>query len=103
VLDELARGIEEELRKDKEPQQLALFSEDERTQVRRDLEAIKHRQSRIPSEKEEEVQAIRKRFTGYQVRTFPVAVLFLAPENHPRRAIRLILMKFVRSKGYLTK
>jgi superfamily II DNA or RNA helicase len=86
ILNELARGIEAEIRKEKEPEQLKLFSDDERTQVRRDIEAIKHRLARIPAEKEEEIEAIRKRFAGYQVRTFPVAVIFLAPENHPWRA-----------------
>lgn len=89
VLDELARGIQDELRKENEPEQLDWIKtlyEDERTQVRRDIEAIKHRLSRIPAEKEEEVEAIRKRFAGYQIRTFPVAVIFLVPENHPWRA-----------------
>jgi superfamily II DNA or RNA helicase len=86
VLDELERAIEGELRKEREPEQLALFSEDERTQVRRDTEALKLRLARIPVEKEQEIEAIRQRFEGYAVRTFPVAVIFLVPENHPWRA-----------------
>ena len=86
VLDELERAIEDELRKEKEPEQFALFSEDERTQVRRDVEALKLRLARIPSEKEQEIEAIRHRFEGYAVRTFPVAVIFLVPERHPWRA-----------------
>jgi superfamily II DNA or RNA helicase len=86
VLDELARAIEHELRKGSEPEQLALFSEDERLQVRRDTEALKLRLARIPSEKEQEIEAIRQRFEGYAVRTFPVAVIFLVPERHPWRA-----------------
>jgi superfamily II DNA or RNA helicase len=85
VLDELERAINDELRKEKEPEQLALFSEDERTQVRRDTEALKLRLARIPSEKEQEIEAIRERFEGYAVRTFPVAVIFLVPERHPWR------------------
>jgi hypothetical protein len=86
VLDELARTIEIELRKEKEPEQLKLFSDDERTQVRRDAEALKARLVRIPAEKEAEVEAIRQRFAAYTVRTFPVAVIFLVPEGHPWRA-----------------
>ena len=86
VLDELERAIQDELRKEKEPEQLALFSEDERTQVRRDFEALKLRLARIPNEREQEIEAIRQRFEGYAVRTFPVAVIFLVPERHPWRA-----------------
>ncbi|MER9972078.1 DISARM system SNF2-like helicase DrmD [Mesorhizobium sp. M0060] len=85
VLDELARAIEEELRKEKEPQQLSLFSEDERTQLRRDVEALKLRLARIPEEKENEIEAIHKRFAGFQVKTFPAAVIFLVPEGHAWR------------------
>jgi hypothetical protein len=85
VLDELAKTIEIELRKAKEPDQLTLFSEDERLQVRRDDEALKRRLQRIPQEKEEEAAAIRARYDGFQVRTFPVAVLFLVPAGHPWR------------------
>jgi hypothetical protein len=86
VLEELERAIEDELRKEKEPQQLALFSEDERTQVRRDNEALRLRLARIPDEKVQEVGIIEARFDDYEVRTFPVAVVFLVPERHPRRA-----------------
>lgn len=86
VLDELERAIQDELRKEIEPEQLALFSEDERTQVRRDSEALKLRLARIPNEKEQEIDTIRQRFEGYAVRTFPVAVIFLVPERHPWRA-----------------
>ena len=86
VLDELARAIEDELRKEKEPQQLSLFSEDERTQLRRDIEALKLRLVRIPEEKKQEIEAIERRFAGYQVKTFPAAVIFLVPEGHPWRS-----------------
>jgi superfamily II DNA or RNA helicase len=85
VLDELAKSIELELRKAKEPEQFVLFSEDERLQVRRDDEALRQRLLRIPQEKEEEAAAIRARYEGFQARTFPVAVLFLVPESHPWR------------------
>lgn len=86
VLDELAKSIEAELRKEEEPEQLALFSEDERLQVQRDSEALRARLARIPAEREEEIEAIKARFDEYDVRTFPVAVIFLVPEAHPWRA-----------------
>ena len=90
VLDELEKAIGQELLKAVEPEQLGFkfpnYSEEERTQVRRDTEALKLRLARIPGEREQEVEAIRKRFEGYAVRTFPVAVIFLVPENHPWRS-----------------
>ncbi|BAL13478.1 MULTISPECIES: DISARM system SNF2-like helicase DrmD [Bradyrhizobium] len=85
VLDELAKAIEAELKKEEEPEQLALFSEDERLQVRRDAEALRARLARIPSERAEEIKAIEARFDAYDVRTFPVAVIFLVPEAHTWR------------------
>ncbi len=81
VLDELMRAIEQELKKETQPEQLSLFSEDERTQVRRDAEALKLRLARIPEEKDQEIAAIEQRYEGFAARTFPVAVIFLVPEN----------------------
>lgn len=90
VLDELERAIQQELVKAVEPEQLVLkfpdYSDEERTQVRRDTEALKLRLARIPGEREQEIEAIRQRFEAYVVRTFPVAVIFLVPERHPWRA-----------------
>jgi superfamily II DNA or RNA helicase len=85
VLDELKKSIEDELRKEEEPEQLALFSEDERLQVRQDHDALRARLARIPDERREEIAAIEVRFANYDVRTFPVAVIFLVPDNHPWR------------------
>ncbi|MDC2993043.1 DISARM system SNF2-like helicase DrmD [bacterium] len=81
VLDELGRTIEHELRKEHEPEQLALFSEDERTQVCRDTEALRARLFRIPEEKAQEIRAIEHRYKDFVARTFPVAVIFLVPES----------------------
>lgn len=81
VLDELGRAIEHELRKEHEPEQLVLFTEDERTQVRRDTDALRARLARIPEEKEQEIQAIEHRYRNFTARTFPVAVIFLVPES----------------------
>jgi superfamily II DNA or RNA helicase len=90
VLDELERAIHQELLKAVEPEQLLFkfpeYSDEERTQVRRDTEALKLRVARIPDEKKQEIEAIRERYEGYAVRTFPVAVIFLVPENHAWRA-----------------
>ena len=90
VLDELERAIRQELLKAVEPEQLLFrfpeYSDEERTQVRRDTEALKLRLARIPDEKEQEIEAIRQRYEGYAVRTFPVAVIFLVPESHAWRA-----------------
>ena len=81
VLSELANAIEAELKKDTEPQQLALFSEDERLQVRRDTDALRARLARIPAEETEEIAAIKQRYEGFAARTFPVAVIFLLPKT----------------------
>jgi superfamily II DNA or RNA helicase len=81
VLAELARSIEAELAKTDEPEQLELFSEDERTQLRRDNDALKARLARIPKEREMEIAAIEHRYAEFVDRTFPVAVIFLVPQS----------------------
>jgi superfamily II DNA or RNA helicase len=81
VLDELARAIESELEKDTQPEQLSLFSEDERLQVRRDSDALRARLARIPDEKLQEVAAIEQRYEGFAARTFPIAVIMLVPDS----------------------
>jgi superfamily II DNA or RNA helicase len=81
VLDELEKSIQEELQKDHLPTQFSLFSEDERTQVRRDTAALEMRLARIPSERKLEAQAIETRYAKLNDRTFPVAVIFLMPAS----------------------
>ena len=81
VLNELERSIQAELKKADQPEQFVLFSEDERTQVRRDLDALNARLSRIPEEREHEVYTIEHRYGDYVARTFPVAVIFLVPQS----------------------
>lgn len=81
LLDDLAADIESELEKDEEPRQLSLFSEDERTQLRRDRAALEARLARIPDERERERKAIEERHTGLVEHTFPVAVVLLVPES----------------------
>jgi hypothetical protein len=80
LLNDLAKNLEAELHKD-EPQQLSLFSEDERTQLRRDKVALEARLRRIPEERERERRAIEERHTGLADHTFPVSVILLVPES----------------------
>jgi hypothetical protein len=81
VLDELEKAIQSELKKDQQPEQISLFTEDERTQLRRDTSALEARLARIPAERLQEAQAIETRYAKLNDRTFPVAVIFLVPES----------------------
>ena len=81
VLDELEKAIRSELAKDQQPEQLSLFTEDERTQLRRDSASLEARLTRIPAEREQEAQAIETRYADFADRTFPVAVVFLVPAS----------------------
>jgi hypothetical protein len=81
VLDELEKSIQNELKKDTEPEQLSLFTEDERTQLRRDSAALQARLARIPLERKMETEAISHRYESFADRTFPVAVIFLVPQS----------------------
>ncbi|MBX3131421.1 MAG: DISARM system SNF2-like helicase DrmD [Polyangiaceae bacterium] len=80
LLDDLAKNLEAELKRE-EPKQLSLFSEDERTQLRRDRLALEARLRRIPEERERERLAIEDRHTGLVDHTFPVSVILLVPES----------------------
>ena len=81
VLDELEKSIRAELNKDHQPEQFNLFSEDERTQLRRDTTALEARLTRIPDERQQEADAIETRYAKLNDRTFPVAVVFMVPES----------------------
>lgn len=81
VLDELEKAIRIELGKDQQPEQMSLFTEDERTQLRRDTAALEARLARIPAERLQEAQAIETRYASFIDRTFPVAIVFLVPES----------------------
>jgi hypothetical protein len=80
VLDDLAVAIRNELLREP-PLQYELWPENERTQLRRDVEALEQRLARIPEEKEREVADIGRRYEDFAARTFPVAVIFLVPES----------------------
>ncbi|HEY8585655.1 MAG TPA: DISARM system SNF2-like helicase DrmD [Rhodanobacter sp.] len=84
VLDELEKAIQSELKKEQQPEQFSLFTEDERTQLRRDIAALEARLARIPDERRLETQAIEARYDKLDDRTFPVAVIFIVPEGSTR-------------------
>lgn len=81
VLDDLEKAIQSELKKERQPEQLSLFTEDERTQLRRDIAALEARLARIPDERRMETHAIEARYAKLDDRTFPVAVIFVVPES----------------------
>jgi superfamily II DNA or RNA helicase len=87
VLDELQKAIHSELKKDQEPEQMLLFTEDERTQLKRDSAALEARLARIPTERVEEMQAIETRYANLIDHTFPVAVVLLVPESSVNRGV----------------
>lgn len=83
VLDELERNITRELREENMPKQLSLpgFEEEERNQLRRDIESLRRRLERIPSERQKEIETIERRYEGLTDRTFPVAVVFVVSSD----------------------
>lgn len=85
LLDDLAKNLEGELNKE-DPKQLSLFSEDERTQLRRDRLALEARLRRIPEERERERLAIEERYAGLRDHTFPVSVILLVPDSLAARS-----------------
>jgi hypothetical protein len=80
ILSALAKAIEMEL-EEPEYRQLELFTDNERSQLSRNTQALQARLDRIPAEIEAEKEAVRGRFADPQPRLFPVAVTFLVPER----------------------
>jgi ERCC4-related helicase len=82
ILDDLDANIRKEL---KEPSVVQLtfdfFTEDEKLQLKKDINALRNRLNRIPEEKEREKATIEKHYADPQARTFPVAVIFLVPQT----------------------
>lgn len=85
VLEELAATIRAELDDALAPQQLQLqfegFNDDERTQLTRNVEALRARLAQIPGEISAEQQAIEARYLEPTPRLFPVAITFVVPER----------------------
>jgi superfamily II DNA or RNA helicase len=82
VLTELARSIKAEL---DDPKQLELnfpaLDGSERSQLDRDVEALRARVAAIPAEIDAEAAEIRRRYERRTVRLFPAAVTFLVPRR----------------------
>lgn len=81
VLRDLEATLMRELAGENEPQQLSLFTDEERTQVRRDRAALQARLDRIPPEREAEAKSIEARYDSLTHHTFPVAILLLVPST----------------------
>lgn len=81
VLDDLAKMINRELQESNHKVQLEFWPEDQQDALRRDLEALRIRLERIPSERERESDNIRRRYAEPIDRTFPVAIEFIVPSG----------------------
>ena len=82
VLSDLEESINKELT-EQSPQalQLELWPEEQRNQLRKDMDALRARLGRIPDEKTSERAIIESRYDKPTDRTFPVAVVFLVPQS----------------------
>jgi len=90
VLLELQRTIEAELNVVDQDIQLKFpdlddYGRDERAQVERDVDSLRHRLDQIPLEIETETAAVRRRYLDPTPRLFPAAVEFLVPERMVQR------------------
>lgn len=81
LLDELEKAITREIEASSRMVQteLGLWPENERMQLRRDVDALRARLARIPEEREKEIAVIENRYSDLAHRTFPVAVTFILP------------------------
>ncbi|PJI54059.1 helicase, partial [Methylobacterium radiotolerans] len=80
VLDDLEKALKAEL--DSQPPEMPrLLTLPEEEQIKRDRQALADRLKRIPEERRREEEAVRLRHADPAERTFPVAVVFLVPEN----------------------
>jgi superfamily II DNA or RNA helicase len=78
LFDELRRGIESALSA-QEPDQLALWSDDEKRMRDLDRRYLEHRLEVLPSQAEAERQAVMRRFAAPEWRVVPVAIEFRVP------------------------
>jgi hypothetical protein len=80
VLQELERSIRTELER-QPPKQMEMWPKEQRGQLERDRQLLRHRLAEIPDEIEREKARITQRYTDPSPRLFPVAVTFLVPEG----------------------
>ena len=87
VLKELEHSIEARLKESEAGSiyQLDLFSNDEREQLRKNIDYLQRRLQEIPLEIEEEKKRIEQRYSEPDIRTFPAAVMFLVPQKMIRK------------------
>lgn len=81
LLAELDRALNREIDDSSRLKQaeFGFWPENERMQLRRDVDALRARRDRIPEEREKEIAAIESRYSDLSHRTFPVAVTFVLP------------------------
>lgn len=80
ILNELANSIRQEL-DEPEVLQLELFTSEEKEQLNRNMDSLQRRLTAIPGEIEQEKKVIQDRYSDPQTRMFPVAAMFLVPQN----------------------
>ncbi len=88
ILTELQTSIMAQVRQPQGPQQLQLFSHDEREQYERDADYLRQRAEAIPAEIARETVAIRHRYAHVQARCFPLAVTLLVPRGLAQTEVR---------------
>ena len=83
ILDDLEAGIRRQLDPNADGGQAYLpgMSPEEIAQVNKDVTALEERLLRIPGERAQETETIRRQYADPQARTFPVAVVFHIPES----------------------
>jgi len=87
VLAELERSIRSLLDDEGHWEQTSLFdTDDERTQLNTDREALRERLKSIPDQKNTETAALRRRYAEPRDRWFPATVTFLVPDSIARGA-----------------
>jgi ERCC4-related helicase len=80
ILLELQKTIKNEIGRPL-PEQHELWPDEEISQLKRDIAALKARLEKIPEEIRQETEVIRKRYSELTPRLFPVAVTYLVPRN----------------------
>lgn len=91
VLDELDASIRTALDDKDLWQQASLFDTDDvaaRRQLNTDNEALRNRLDDLPRQREQEIEALRRRYADPTTRWFPVAVTLLVPAAIARQAER---------------
>ncbi len=81
VLDQLAQSIRDALSEPEQADQLSLWDDTERDQLRRDRDAWRIRLASVPEEQARETNLIRERYATTNVLFFPAALVVCVPES----------------------